>query len=189
MPHSLWSHKLQQARLPCPSLCPGVCSNSCPLSQWCHPNISSSVIPFSFCPHFSQHQGLFHCQPFTSGGQSIGASASASVLPMNTQDWFPLGLTGLISLQSKGFSSFLQPHSSKASVLQHSAFFLVQISHPYMTPGKTTALTYMDFCRQSEVSVLFNMLSRFVTDFSQRAGVFYFPGYSHHLQSFWSWRK
>ena len=102
MPDSLQLHGLQHARLPCPSLSPGVCSNSCPSSRWCHPTISSSVVPF--CPQSFQASGSFPmCQLFTSGGQSIGA-ASTSVLPMNTQDSSLLGWTGWISLQSKGLS-------------------------------------------------------------------------------------
>ena len=93
------------AGLPCPSSTPGACSNSCPLSQWYHPTISSSVIPFSFCPQsFPASRSFPMNRLFTSGGQSIGASASASVLPVNIQDWFPLGLTGLISLLSKELS-------------------------------------------------------------------------------------
>ena len=96
---SSWLHRLQHARLPCPSPSPRACSNSCPLSQWCHPTISSSVTPFSFCLQSFPRLGSFPMSRlFTSGGQSIGASASASVLPVNIQDWFPLGLTGLISL-------------------------------------------------------------------------------------------
>ena len=102
---SLWPYRLQHARLPCPSPTPRACSNSCPLSQWCHPTISSSVVPFSSCFQSFPASGSFPMsQFFTSGGTSIGASALASVLPMNIQDWFPWGLTGLISLQSKGFS-------------------------------------------------------------------------------------
>ena len=98
-------HEQQHARLPCPSLSSGVCSNSYPLNQWSHPAISSSVTPFSSCPQFFPALGSFPMSWFfASGGQSIGASASASVLPMYIQDWFPLGLTGLISLQSKGLS-------------------------------------------------------------------------------------
>ena len=103
--NSLQPHGLQHARLPCPSPTPGACWNSCPLSQWCHPTISSSVVPFSSCLQFFPVSGSFPMsQFFTSGGQSIRASASASVLPMNIQDWFPLGWTGLISLQSMGLS-------------------------------------------------------------------------------------
>ena len=98
---SLRPHGLQHTRPPCPSSTPTVYSNSCPLSQWCHPTISSSVIPFSSCLQFFPASGSVQkSQFFVSGGQSIGVSASASVLPVNIQDWFPLGLTGLISLQS-----------------------------------------------------------------------------------------
>ena len=119
-------HRLQHTRLPYPSPTPRACSNSCPLSWWYHPTISFPVIPFSSClqpfpPAFS----FLRSQFFTSGGQIIGASASASVLPMNIQNWFPLGLTGFISLLSKGLSSFFQHHSSKPSIVQHSAFFMV----------------------------------------------------------------
>jgi len=100
---SLQPHGLQHTRPPCPSPTPGVYSNSCPLSWWCHPTISSSVIPFSSCLQPFPASGSFPMsQFFTSGGQSIGVSASASVLPMNTQNWSPLGWTGWISLQSKG---------------------------------------------------------------------------------------
>ena len=102
---SLRPHGLQHSRLPCPSPTPGACSNSRPLSQWCHPTISSSVICFSSCPQSFPASGSFPMsQLFTSGDQSIGVSASASVLPMNIQDWFPLELTGWISLLSKGLS-------------------------------------------------------------------------------------
>ena len=102
---SLWPHGLQQARFPCPSPTPRACSNSCPSRWWCHPTISSSVVPFSSCLQSLPASGPFpKSQFFTSGGWSIGASASASVLSMNIQDWFPLRLTSLISLQSKGLS-------------------------------------------------------------------------------------
>ena len=105
MSESWQPFRLQTFRLPCPSPSPRACSNSCPLSQWCHPNISSSVIPFSPSLLSFPASGSFPMsQFFASGSQSIGVSASASVLPMNTQDWFPLGLTGLISFQSKGLS-------------------------------------------------------------------------------------
>ena len=103
MSDSLRPHGMQHTRLPCPSPTPGACSNSCPLSQWCHPTISSSVFPFSSCLQSFLLSGSFPMsQFFTWGGQNIGASAS--VLPMNIQDWFPLGLTGWISFQSKGLS-------------------------------------------------------------------------------------
>ena len=117
MSDSLWPHGLQHARPPSPSPTPGVYSNSCPSSQWCRPIISSSVIPFSACPQPFPASGSFPMsQLFALGGQSIGASASASVLPVNIQGWFPLGLTGLIFLQSKGLKSLLQHHNSKASI-------------------------------------------------------------------------
>ena len=132
MSNSLGPHGLQQARPPCPLPTPGVCSNSCPLSWWCHPTISSSVVPFSSCLQSLPASGSFQMsQFFASGGQGIGASASASILPMYIQDWFPLGLTGLISLQFKGLSRiFSQHHSSKASILHLSALFIVQLTHP-----------------------------------------------------------
>ena len=102
---SLQPHGLQHARPPCPSPTPGVCSNSCSSSWWCHPTISSSVVPFSSCPQsFTASESFPVSQLFISGGQSIGVSASTSVLPVNTQDWSPLGWTGWISMQSKGLS-------------------------------------------------------------------------------------
>ena len=142
MSDSLWPCGLQHTRLPCPPI-PEACSNSHPSSQWCHPTISSSVIPFSSRLQSFPASGSFPVSHFfTSGGQSIGTSASTSVLPMNIQDWLPLELNGLISLQSKGLSSLLQHHSSEASVFLCSAFFMREkLSHPYMTTGKTIALT------------------------------------------------
>ena len=113
------------ARLPCPSPTPGACSNSCPLSRRCHPTISSSVMPFSSCLQSFPASGSFQMsQFFTSGGLSIGASASVSVLPMNILEWFPLGLTGLISLQSKGLSRVL----SNTTVQKHQ-FFSLSLLH------------------------------------------------------------
>ena len=110
---SLRPHGLQHASLPCPSPIHGACSNSCPLSQWCHPTISSSVIPFSFCLQFSPALESFPMsQFFASGGQSIGVSASAWVLPMNIQGWFPLGLTGLIKLRFRKIMSLLCIHTN-----------------------------------------------------------------------------
>ena len=147
MSHSLQPHGLQHIRLSCLLLNPGTCSNSCPLCWWCHPTISSSLIPFFFCPQSFSISGSFSIsQLFTSGGQSIRVAASKSVLPMNIQDWSPLGWTGCISLQSQGtLKSLLQHHSSKASILQCSAFFIFQLSHSYMTTGKTIALTRQTF--------------------------------------------
>ena len=120
---SLWPSGPQHASLPCPSPTPGAYSNSCPSNPWCHPTISSSVVPFSSCIQSFPALGSFPMSLFSSGGQSIGSSASSSVLPKNIQSWFPLALTGLISLKSKGLWSLLQHHSSKASILWHSAFF------------------------------------------------------------------
>ena len=101
--NSLWPHEPQHARPPCPSPTPGLHPNPCPLCRWCHPTISSSVVPFSSCPQSFPASGSFQTsQLFASGGQSTGVLASTSVLPMNTQDWSPLGWTGWISLQSKG---------------------------------------------------------------------------------------
>ena len=124
MSNSLRSHGLQQARRPCPSPTPRACSDSCPLSQWCHPIISSSVILFFSCLQSFPESGSFPMsQFFELGGQSIGASASASVLLVNIQDWFPLGWTGLISLQSKGLSKVF----SNTAVQKHQ-FFGTQLS-------------------------------------------------------------
>ena len=128
MSHSLWPHGLQHARLPCPSSSPGVSSNSCPLSQWCHPTISFSVALFSCPQSFPASQGLFQWVRsfpvswlFPSGGQSFGASASATVLPMNIRGWYPLGLTGLISLLSKGLSRVFS-----RTIVQKHLFFSTQ---------------------------------------------------------------
>ena len=166
---SLWPHEPQHARPPCPSPTPGVHPNPCPLSRRCHPTISSSVVPFSSCPQSFPASGYFPVsQLFASGGQNIGVSVSTSVLPMNTQARSPLGWTGWISLQSKGFSSLLQHHSSKASILWHSAFFIVQLSHPYMTTGKTIVLTRWTFVGKV-MSLLFNMLSRLIITFLLRS--------------------
>ena len=135
---------LQHTRLTCPSLSPDVCSDSCLLSQWCHPAISSSVTPFSSCPQsFPATRSFPVSQLSLSDAQSIRASASASVLPMNIHDWLPLGLTGLISSQSKGLSRvFSSTTVQKASILWCLAFFMIQLSHPNMTTGKITALMY-----------------------------------------------
>ena len=119
MSGSLCPHGLQQARLPCPSPSPRACSNSCPLIWWCHPTISSSVVPFSSCVQsFPASRSFPMSQLCASDGQSIRASASASVLPMNIKDWFPLGLTGFISLQLKGLSRVF----SNATVQKHQFF-------------------------------------------------------------------
>ena len=119
MSHSLWSHGLKHTRLPCPSLSSRVCFHSCPLSRWCPPTISLSFTPFSSYPQFFSASRCFpKSWLFASGSQSIGASASVSVLSMNIQGWFHLGWTGLLSLQSKGLESSLQHHISKASLFK-----------------------------------------------------------------------
>ena len=150
---SLQPHELQHARPPCPSPTAGVYPNPCPLSRWCHPTVSSSVIPLSSCPQsFPASGSLPMSQLFTSGSQSIGISASASVLPKNTQDWFPLEWTGWISLQSKGLSGVfssttVQKHNSSALSFLYSTT-LTSI-HDYW---KNHGLDYMDLCWQSNVS-------------------------------------
>ena len=138
---------LQHVRLPCPSPTPRACSNSCPSSRWCNPAISSSVIPFSsYLQSFPASGSFPMSQFFISAGQSIGDSTSTSVLPMKIQDWFPLGWTGWISLQSKGllrvFSNItVQKHQFFGAQL----FFIVQLSHPCMTTEKTKALKKWTF--------------------------------------------
>ena len=124
MSDSLWPHGLQHARFPCPLPTPKACSYSCPLSCWCHPTISSSVIPFSSCLQSFLASGFFPVsQFFASGGQSIGASALASVFPMNIEDWFPLGWTSWISLQSKGLLGVFSN-----TIVQKPQFFSSQLS-------------------------------------------------------------
>ena len=156
-------HGLQHPRLSCPSQTPGAYSNSCPLSWWCHPTISSSVVHFSSC--LPQHQGLFQ---WVSSSHQV-AKVLEFQLPINIQDWFILGWTGWISMAVQGtLKSLLQHHSIKASILWHSAFFIVQLSHPYMTTGKTIALTRQTFVGKV-VSLLFNMLSWLVITFLPRS--------------------
>ena len=169
MSSSLQPHGLQHARLPCPSLSPRVCSNSCPLRRWCYLTISLSVDLFSSCLQSFPASGSFPMSwLFTTSGQSFGASALVSVLPMNIQDWFPLGLTGWIFFLFKGFSKvFSKDHSSKASILWCSTFFMVQLLHPFMTTGETIALTIQTFVGKV-MSLLFNMLSKFAIVFLPR---------------------
>ena len=142
MSDSLRPHELQHARPPCPSPTPGVYSDSHPSSQWCHPAISSSVVPFSSCSQSLPASESFPMsQLFGWGGQSTGVSALASFLPKKSQGWSPSdGLVGS-PCSPRDLKSLLQQHSSNASVLRRSAFFTVQLSHPYMTTGKTIALT------------------------------------------------
>ena len=161
MSDSLWPHGLQHTRLLCLSLTPKAYSNSSSSSQWCHPIILSSFIPFSSCLQSFPASGSFQMtQFFTSGGQRVGASALASVLPVNIWDWFRLGSPcrlDLLAVQGT-LKSLLQHHSSKASVLWHSAFLMAQLSHPYMATGKTIALIKQAFVSKV-MSLLFNRLS------------------------------
>ena len=161
--NSLRVRELQHARPPCPSPIPGVHPNPCPLTRWCHPTIASSVVHFS-CPQYFPASGSFQMSHlFASGGQSIIVSASILVLPMNTQDWSPLGWTGWISLQSKGLSRVF----SNTTVQKHQ-FFGAQLSlqsnshSPYMTTGKTIALTRWAFVGKV-MSLLFNLLFNMLT--------------------------
>ena len=153
MSDSLQPHESQHSRPPCPSQTPRVYSNSCPSSQWCHPAISSSVVPFSSCTQSLPSLGSFPMsQFFASGGQSIGVSASASVLPMNTQDWSPFGWTVWISLQSKGLSRVF----SNTTIQKHQFFTLSFLHSPTLTTihdhWKNHSLDQTDLCWQSNVS-------------------------------------
>ena len=156
-------------RLPCPSLIRAY-SDSCPSGQWCHPTISSSVVPFSSCPQsFPASEYFPVTQLFTSGGQSIG-SCSFNISPSSEHLGlisFKLDWLDLLAVQGT-LKSLLQHHSSKASILLHSAFFIVQLSHPFMTTGKTKALTRWIFV-DKVMSLLFNMLSRLVIAFLPRS--------------------
>ena len=166
MSNSLQPHESQNTRPPCPSPTPGVYSNSCPLSQWCQPTISSAI-PFSSHLQSFPASGSFQMsQLFASGGQSIGFN----ICPSNEHpglisfrmDWFDL-----LAVQGT-LKSLLQYHTSKASILWCSAFFIVQLSHPHMTTGKTIALTRRTFAGKV-MSLLFNMLSRLVINFLPRS--------------------
>ena len=170
MSNSLRPCEMQHTRKPCPSPTPGVRPNPCPLSQWCHPTISSFVLPFLSCPQSFPASGTFPMsQLFAWGGQIIGVSTSTSVLPVNTQDWSPLEWNWLDLLAVQGtLKSLLQHHSSKASILWCSAFFTVQLSYPYMTTGRTIALTRRTFVGKV-MSLLFNMLPRLVIPFLLRS--------------------
>ena len=175
---SLQPHGLQHTGPPCPSPTPGVYSNSCPLSWWCHPTISASVVPFSshlqsfpaFC--MIPHQGLFkwvnsshQVTKVLSFSFNISPSNEHPVLIFFRMDWLDL-----LAVQGT-FKSCLQHHSSKASILRCSAFFIVQLSHPYVTTGKTIALTLWTFV-DKVMSMLFNMLSSLVILFFQGISIF-----------------
>ena len=160
---TLQPHESQHARPSCPSPTPRIYPNSCPLSWWCHPTISSSVIPFSSCPQSFPASGSFQMtQFFATSGQSIGVSASKSVLPMKTQDWFPLGLTGLISLGSKGLSrAFSNKKQQKHQFFgsQPSLWSNSTSGHDYW---ENQSLDYTDLYIVGKViSLIYNMLSRF----------------------------
>ena len=175
MSHSLWPHGLQHTRRPCPWPTPGVFSNSCPLSRWCHPTISSSVVPF-----FS-HVQSFPAWVFSNAlalhirWPKYYWSFSFSIIPSNEYSGliaFRMDWLDLLAVQGT-LKSLLQHHSSKASILQHSAFFLVQLSYPYTTTGKTIALTRWTFVGKV-MSLLFNMLSMLVIAFLRRSKDFSF---------------
>ena len=186
MSNSSLPHGLQHAKPPCPSPTPEVSSNSCPLSQWWHPTISSSVVPFSSLPQSFPASGAFSNESvlcirwpkYWSFSFSISPSNEYSGLISFSMDWLDL-----LAVQGT-LKSLLQHRSSKASILWCSAFFIVQLSHPHMTTGKTIALTRRTFVGKV-TSLLFNMLSKLVITFLPRS-VFWFHGYSHHLQWFWS---
>ena len=164
---SLQSHGLQHARLPCPLSSPGACSNPCPLSLWCHPTISSSVIPFSSCLQSFPASGSFPMSVLRIRWPNYWSfifSPSSEYLELISfrMDWFDL-----LAVQGT-LKSLLQHHSSKTSILWHSAFFMVQLSHPHMTTGKNIALTRQIFVGKV-MSLLFNMLSRLITAFLPRS--------------------
>ena len=187
---SWWPHGLQHARLPSPSLSHEICSNSYALNRWCHPTISSSVIPFSslqFCPASGS---FLMSQFFSSGGQYWNFSFSIS--PFNDYSgliFFRMDCFDLLAVQGT-FKSLLHNHNLKASVHQCLAFFMVQLPHPYMTTGKTTALT-IQFFVSKVMPLLFNKLSRLVITFLPRSKrlLISFNGCNHHLQWFGSPKK
>ena len=165
---SLWPHGLQHTRLPCPSPTPRACSNSCPSSRWCCPTISLSVVPFSSCLQSFPASGPFPMsQFFASGGQ---LQLQYLGLISFRMDWLDL-----LAIQ-RTLKHLLQHHSWKASILKHSVFFIVQLAHPYMTTGKTIALTRQTFVSKV-ISLLFKMLSRFFIAFLSR---------SNHLLISWA---
>ena len=191
---SLWPHGLQHAKLPSPSPPFRACSNSCPLRRWCHPTISSSVIPFSSCLQsfpasgfvfffFNELTLCIRWPNYWSSSFSISPSSEYSGLVSFRTDWFDLAVQGTLK-------SLLQHHSSKASVLWCSAFFMVQLSHPYMTSGKKIIVLTIQTFLGKVMSLLFNMLSMLAIAFLLRCKrLLNFHGCSHHLQWFWSTEK
>ena len=189
MSDSLRPHGLQQARLPCPSPTPGVYSDSCPLSRWCHPTISSSVYPFSSRLQktslrvFSNESALHLKWPkYWNFSINISPSNEYSGLISFRMDWLDL-----LAVQ-RTLKSPLQHHSSKASILLRSAFFIVQLSHPYMTPGKTIALTRWTFVGKV-MSLLFNMLSRLVITFLPRCKSLLIYSMKRQKDAYSSWGR
>ena len=181
---SLWPHGLQHARPPCPSPAPRACSDSRKSSRWCYPTSSFSVVPFSSCLQSFPASGSFPAlgmrwPKYWSFCFNISPSNEHPGLISFRMDWLDL-----LAVQGT-LKSLLQHHSSKSSVLQRSAFFIVQLSHSYVTIRKTIALTRRTFVGKV-MSLLFNMLSRLVITFLKGASVFLFHGCSHHLQWFWS---
>ena len=166
----LWPHGLYHTRLPYPSLSPGVCPSSCPLNHWCRATISSSAALFSFwLQSFPAPEAFPVSRLFASGGQSIGASASAKLLPVSIQGWFPLGLTGWISLQLRKLSRvFSSTIVQKYQFFGCSAFIMVELSHPHVTTRKNIALTVWTFFGKV-LSLLFHTLSRLVIAFLPRS--------------------
>ena len=189
MSSSLQPHEPQHTRPPCPSRTSGVYPDSCPLNQWCHPTISPSVIPFSSCLQSFSASGFFlRSQFFISGGKILAFQLQHqsfqwySGLISFRIDWF-----GLLAVQGT-LKSLLQHHKSKTSILQHSGFFMVQLSHRYMTTGITIALTRQTFVSKV-MSLFFNMLSRFVIAFLWKSKHLLISWLQYHPQLFWSPRK
>ena len=185
---SLWPHGLQYARLPCPSPTPRAYSNSCPLSRWCHPTISSLCCPLPLLPsifpsiRIFSSESVLHIRWPKYWSFSIFASNEYSGLISLRIDWF-----GLLAVQGT-LKSLLQHHSSKALILRCSAFFIVQLSHPYLTTGKTIALIRQTFIGKV-ISLLLNRLSRLVITFLPRSKYLLISWLNHHLQWFWSPKK
>ena len=155
MSDSLQPHGLQHTRFPCPSPTPRACSNSCPFSQWCHPTVNSSAVPFSCFQSVPASGSFLRGQFFASGGQSIVASASASVLPKSIQDWFPLGLTGWISFQSKGLSRVFSNTTVQKYQFLGAQPSLWSNSHSHTWLLENHSFDYTSLCWQSDVSQLF----------------------------------
>ena len=183
---SLWPHGLQHARFPCPSLSPKVCSNSCPLSWWCYPTISSSDVAILLLVSIFPSIRVFSNESALSIRWPKYWSFSFNISPSNEHPGLIFRMDWLDLLAVQGIlKSLLQHHSSKASILQCSAFFIVQLSHPYMTTRKTITFTRRTFVSKV-MALLFSMLSRLVIAFFPRRKRLKFHGCSHHLQWFWS---